>query len=512
MANPTAKLTTRQALDAWDQYRINVSRETPLPRETPSEKVNRIERLEANPEEWIKYHFPHYAYAEPASFHKAAFRRLLKKNRCYDVRAWSRELAKSTRSMLEFLYIALVTKKAKNLILVSHNESNAQDLLMPFAINLESNQRLINDYGTQKGFSNWEKGNYKTRNGISMRAVGGGQSPRGSRNEHSRPDYIIIDDLDNDKICKNPDLVRERWHWVEQALIPTISVSGNYWIVFNGNIIAPVCVMKFAIDKAKQLPEIGHVSIVNIRDADGKSTWPDKNSEPDIDDILSLISYISQQKEYFNNPIVEGTTFKKITWGKVPPLTQYKYLVNYGDPSYKETKKSDYKAGVLVGEKDGKFYVITAFVQQSTMEKFLGFFYDVRDMVTGKASLYSMMEAGSLQDVFFTRIIMPIIITIGKIRGHLSLAPDHRAKTDKFTRIESTLQPLNDSGRLIFNEQEKDNPNMRTLEEQFLAITPELSGHDDGPDATEGAVSYIQTKLSTYTAKAGSFRRRGKKF
>ena len=37
---------------------------------------------------------------------------------------------------------------------------------------------------------------------------------------------------------------------------------------------------------------------------------------------------------------------------------------------------------------------------------------------------------------------------------------------------------------------------MRRLEEQFKAIEPKLSAHDDGPDAVEGAVWIINNKLA----------------
>ena len=57
------------------------------------------------------------------------------------------------------------------------------------------------------------------------------------------------------------------------------------------------------------------MDIINIRDKDGKSTW-DKNSEGDVDKILSLVSTASAQKEYFNNPLSEGDVFTEMTWGQ----------------------------------------------------------------------------------------------------------------------------------------------------------------------------------------------------
>ena len=39
--------------------------------------------------------------------------------------------------------------------------------------------------------------------------------------------------------------------------------------------------------------------------------------------------------------------------------------------------------------------------------------------------------------------------------------PDEDKKTDKATRIEADLEPLDREGMLIFNEAEKDNPHMK---------------------------------------------------
>ena len=71
-------------------------------------REQRIIRLEADPEEWFRYYFPQYAFAPPAAFHKEATKRVLEHPEWYEVRMWSRELAKSTRTMMEVLYLTLV--------------------------------------------------------------------------------------------------------------------------------------------------------------------------------------------------------------------------------------------------------------------------------------------------------------------------------------------------------------------------------------------------------------------
>ena len=61
-------------------------------------------------------------------------------------------------------------------------------------------------------------------------------------------------------------------------------------------------------------------------------------------------------------------------------------------------------------------------------------------------------------------------------------------------RIESLLEPLHRNGKLYLNEDEKDNPGMKKLDEQFVAFAPGSRAHDDGPDAVEGAIWIINGK------------------
>lgn len=486
------KQIDRIALRDWEAYRNNLVKATSIDlSESEADKQKRIARLEANPEEWFNYYFPNYYKCKPAKFHIQATRRLLKNKRWYEVRAWSRELAKSARSMMEVLYLAL-TGEVKNVLLISNSEDNAIRLITPFRINLESNLRIINDYGMQQQPGKWEAGEFVTRQGVSFRALGAGQSPRGTRNEDRRVDFILIDDFDTDEECRNQRIINQKWQWLEQALMPTVSISGSYRILFNGNIIAKDCCITRAIQKAR------HADIINIRDSRGRSVWPEKNSEADIDQFLRMVSYASAQKEFFNNPITEGTVFRELRWDKVPPLHRFKFLVAYGDPapSNRENKDSCYKFAGLVGALDGCFYVITCFLDHVTNARFIEWFYDLEDYVGGKTQVYNYIENNSLQDPFYQQVLYPLVIELGRKRGrYLFISPDERKKPDKFSRIEGTLEPLNRAGKLIFNIDERSNPHMQRLEEQFKAVDPQLNSHVDGPDGVEGAVWLANTKL-----------------
>ena len=488
------RLTTqdRLALDNWNELVASVREHSDInPTDTETEIRQRRERLEKNDEEWFKYYFAMYCTCESAAFHKKATGRMMRNNRWYEVRAWSRELAKSARSMMEISKLAL-TKKIRNVLLISNSADNAERLLLPFMANFEENQRIIQDYGQQKKPGAWETGEFTCMCGCSFRAIGAGQSPRGTRNKNFRPDFILVDDIDTDEECRNPERIKTKWKWLEEALIPTMSVSGNYRILFNGNIIAPDCCIKRAIEKATELKAkgIGHVDIINIRDRNGISVWPEKNSEEDIDLFLSLVSEAARQKEFFNNPVAEGEIFKDIVYGKVPALSKFRFLVIYGDPAPGEnrTKKSSTKAVFLLGKLAGKLYVIKGFLGRETNATFIEWYIRLLEFVNGKTNVYCYMENNKLQDPFFQQVFKPLV---AKVRREQKIAlfirGDEEKKTDKATRIEANLEPLNREGNLILNEAERDNPHMKELEDQFKLFTLTMRYPADGPDAVEGA-------------------------
>lgn len=97
------------------------------------------------------------------------------------------------------------------------------------------------------------------------------------------------------------------------------------------------------------------------------------------------------------------------------------------------------------------------------------------------------MENNKLQDPFFQQVFQPIVRRIRRERKiSLYITGDEEKKTDKATRIEANLEPLNREGNLVLNEAEKDNPHMKRMAEQFKLFNLQLTYPADGPDCVEG--------------------------
>ena len=487
------KAQDKKAVKDWLAYLEDIKSSTTVD-ETMSYADIQIHKaqLERDPMEWMTFFFPKYAAFPFAGFQRKAVKRIVEHDEWFEVLSWSRGLAKSTITMMVVIYLALTGKK-RNIILTSNSKDNAIRLLDPYRANLEANGRIQAYYGEQQSLGAWKEDEFITKGGIAFRAIGAGQSPRGSRNEALRPDVFLVDDFDTDEDCRNVDIIDKRWEWWERALYPCRDTARPTLTIFCGNIIAKDC----CVVRAAKMAD--HHDVVNIRDKNGKSTWPEKNSEESIDLALSKISTKAQQGEYFNNPIAEGQVFKNCVFGAVPPLKKFRFLVVYGDPAPGEnkSKNSSTKAAWLCGRLNGNLYGIKGHLDRGLNAEFIDWYFQLNEYVGGEVPVYNYMENNKLQDPFFQQVFKPLLLKRREEKGEqIHIAPDEKKKTDKATRIEANLEPLDRNGALIFNVKEQDNPDMQRLVDQFKLFTLQLKYPADGPDCIEGANRILLDKMS----------------
>lgn len=95
---------------------------------------------------------------------------------------------------------------------------------------------------------------------VSFMALGAGQSPRGNRNEALRPDFILVDDIDTDEETRNPERIKTKWAWIEKALLPTLSVSGNTASSSMATSLPEIIIITRAMEQADRS------DVINIRD------------------------------------------------------------------------------------------------------------------------------------------------------------------------------------------------------------------------------------------------------
>ena len=488
----------RKKKQEWDDYLKDIANATPVEVDlSEAEKARKKAKLEKDPVEWIKYFFPNYAKYDFAPFQLKAIRRLINNDDWFEVLSWSRELAKSTIVMFVVLYRVL-TGRNHNVILASATQDAAIRLLRPYKANLEANGRLRAFYGELVGKHTWTDSEFVLSTGASFLGIGAGNAPRGSRAEAVRPDILLLDDFDTDADCRNKTILDKKWEWWEEAFYPTKSVSEPTLIIFCGNLIAKdTCV-------ARAGAKADHHDIVNLVDKDGNSSWPQKNKPEHIARIRKQISTKAYQQEYMNNPVSEGKIFKNLPLGKVPSLKKFRFIVVYGDPAYsnsKADKKNSTKAVTAMGFLKGTYYILKAFCAHASNDEYIEWFYTLKSILGDSVPVYFIQENNTLQNPFFEQVFMPMVREKNALKGeNLYIRGDDRKKGDKATRIEANLEPVDREGRLVFNEDEKDNPHMMELMDQFKMFELHLPYCADGPDCVEGGKYTIDQKMREVSA------------
>lgn len=476
--------------------------------ESPVQKGKRIKRLLKDYPAFCEYYFPHYlTHVDPvtgaqrvthnAPFHNEAAARIRKDRNIKEVLKWPRAHAKSTHLDVFIPLWLKALGEVHFMVVVGKSEDSAQELLSSLQAELEFNKRYIEDFGEQKSTGDWSEGYFITKDSCVFKALGRGQSPRGLRYMERRPDYIVIDDLDDDELCRNPSRVEDLYSWVKEALFGALDLGRGRFLM-AGNLISKNSVLQ----KMCENEEVT-VSQINAVDAEGNPVWKEKWTKEEAKSAARFMGYYAWNKEYMHNPIIAGKIFKHewIQYKRLPGIDKYDAVVLYIDPSLKPKTTNDYKACRLWGKMGHEFHLIDCWVRQDTVKAMVRWCYDLYEKLGDNAAKVRwLMEANFIQDT-----LLDEFTTEGDIRGYqLPIAGDYRKKPDKLERIQN-ITPLWERGFVFYNEALRNTPDMQAGIDQTLALCKGSSAHDDAPDADEGAIWKLQreTRQSTFTPMMG---------
>jgi hypothetical protein len=537
-----ASYKDKEAQRDWDAHKKSIEQSTVINSDEDFvAKKTRIQDLlkDGNHLAFLQYYFPHYCSAGFGDFQTNFLNYIVEKDRAYCVNKWSRDHAKSVTVILAALYLKF-KKKASNLILASHTETNATELLAPLRLELEANQRLINDFGKQQSLGNWTNERIVTNDGFSARAIGAGQSPRGTRNEEARPDIIICDDIDTEEVCRNPKRLRELWEWVAGSLFGCFSIKGRKRFIIVGNKIGKDCIIDRAIKECDFTQQIDIITkgpidkkyIAEIekelqaaissslgggarkggggRSADAdlkvhreclkyaqlgyKPTWHQRFTLFECVYMIMKMGTRMSQREYFNNPTSEGSTFKTkwMQFKQLPPMRQYKKLVAYLDPGFKKTETSDSKCLILVGMISGEIHIRKVYCGKASIEEMIEWCYSMHEYIKIHNASYRL----KMEEVFLQSLLYKDFAAAGQKKYPLPVSGDTRKKPDKDARIEAMSGHF-ERGTVYFDIEIEPDHHTQALIEQFLNFEPGVKSLKDGPDAFEGAVHLLEQGFFT---------------
>ncbi len=483
--------------------------------ETAEQRSKRIKELlkPQNFEKACRYYFGHYIDADFAWFHKQAGKEILTNNDLMAALEWPREHAKS---VIIDVFIPMILKargELTGMLLASETDAKAAVLLGDLQAELMENKLFIADFGEQRTIGSWSEGHFTTTDGIGFWSFGIGQNPAGVRKAANRPNYGVVDDAANKRRSKNQDRIKADVDWVLGDFLGCLAIKASR-VVFANNRTCKNDLMAHLVGDVKEGDPIReglkHIKVYATEDPvthkklliedGGVPSWKERYTVEMLQKRMRKMGLRNAMRNFYHEDMADGDIFKDedLPWSPILALDQYEALITYNDPSYKDT--GDTKAIVLVGKSGSKYDIIWAWVRHASRKAMVQAHYLIDDVVHGKTNIVGSgivrgkrevncrhyIEANFIQEDLY----MAEYKKEGNARNRqLRIRGDKRAKPDKTGRIED-LTPIAESGCLRFNEKLRKDQDMITLREQFLAFP---NGHDDGPDAVEGAI-YLLNK------------------
>jgi predicted phage terminase large subunit-like protein len=500
----------KRQYEAWLKEKQAIINTNPLHKETDEQKQKAVAKALTDFNYFCKRYFKHLASSDFGWFHKKAAQEIIDKKDIVAVLEWPREHAKSILADVMLPLFLKANGQLTGMMIASANEKKAATLLGDIQAELMFNKQFINDFGEQYSLGNWQDGHFVTSDGIGFWAFGRGQSPRGTRKSDKRPNYCVVDDIDDAVIVRNEARVMEAVDWILGDLYGAMPNKASRLIIAGNRIHKKGILAHMVGDIEPNDPkrkDIYHSKVFALENPrthkkdlseKGKPAWKENYTREQIIKKMNRQGSRIGLREFFHEHIVDGKIFKPnhLPWIEPLNLSAYDKLITYNDPSYKGTKTSDYKAIVLIG-KTGRYYdIIDVFCRQCTTSEMVRGHYNIADQIPDKLYCRHYMEANFIQDLMLEEYWRE-----GESRGKtMRIRGDHRSKPNKEARIEN-LSPFTEQGFIRFNKNLKHSPDMQSLIDQFLAFPD--GEHDDGPDAVEGGV-YLLNQRSGGKAKKSS--------
>ena len=474
-------LTNKEFEKKIQELISNIKRETVLFPDDSAEKQRiRKEKAETDPFFFYATYFPHYIKCKSGKMHHVMDDATNVIGDIVGVAAF-RGSGKTTQlAVLKPIYMSLHDKIKFN-PQIAQSDMLAMERTEAIRCEFLYNKRLINDYGNQLPLSSQAVGDFTIKQGCRFLALGYKTGIRGKTNGPHRPDYIVIDDLEDHKAL-NPRIAQEKLQFVTEEAYGAMD-DGNGTVVWLGNLTH----QKSALNLFKKSTENGKNpgrKWLCFKADDGKfnPTWPEKFTKESLLRIYRAVGKFGFERHYRMNPVIEGLTFKD-EWfkyyepGELPKV--FDVIATYCDPSLGEKTSSDYKAIITIGLAKKKYWVLDIYLRKASIFQMLVHLYRMHKKYDGILGM---------EDNFWQIILWDFLAPLTRKFKYILPLRGITNKINKQQRIES-ITPYFEWGNILW-------PVLET--EEFLLLKDQFLGfpsypNDDGPDACEGAIKLVKT-------------------
>lgn len=215
-------------------------------------------------------YFPHYVRAAPSTLHEYFFERVPQVMRTRgnrDATAAPRGEAKTTwLGIILFVWMALYRKRHYPVVIMDAVEQ-ALETLESIKAELEFNPRIRNDFPEAAGEGRvWKIGVVVTRTDVKIEAFGAGKRIRGRRHGPHRPDFVLLDDIENDENVRQVAQRDKLEQFIDKTVIPLGGADDSIDVWIIGTVLR----LDSVLDRKLRNP------LWRSRRFQGLVSWPDR--------------------------------------------------------------------------------------------------------------------------------------------------------------------------------------------------------------------------------------------
>lgn len=264
------------------------------------------EEYKHNPLAWGKIHFPHHFRSTSPAFHMKIMDECLA-NRYLAIQA-PRESAKSTIAAFLYVIHCVAFKKKRHIVILQNTFKKAKETLNTIKNEFKENDKLKRQHGVTVFRDAEGDSILKHPDGFKTRLFCTGYeqmgSVRGEKFGAYRPDLIVLDDLEDDDMVRNPERRQNLMDNFDDAIVPAKDMETGQ-IIAIGTILHDDCLMSKLVspDYYKEYRKLFYVALFNDRiTKKERSLWEQKWSVADLKEIQRT-KPSKFAKEYQGDPV-----------------------------------------------------------------------------------------------------------------------------------------------------------------------------------------------------------------
>ena len=467
------------------------------------------EKFKQSPLIFGYFYFPHHFRLDPPKFHITILNEVPKSQ--FLAIAAPRGSSKTTLIMFLTPMHWIVFRKKRCIVLACNTFKKAASALDTLKKEFKENKQLRKHYGIKIVKDAEGDSTFRHKDGFEVHIVCKGAeqlgSIRGEKFGAYRPDAILVDDLEDDEMVKNPERRESLRELYDDALMPSVDISTDFNVFVLGTILHDDSLMARLVSPRhyKEYTKFRGQALL-VRDGKEVSLWEDKWS----------VKWLKTEekrnpsrfaKEFQNDPVSgKEARFNKDQF-RHWQMEDMQYILFNRDGTISSKGSMDTcKAAIGVDlawseRKDADSCVLIPVYLTPFNDLLVDTYIDEKGMrpdrfaellFTMELKLKAITKSGvpvGFEKAMLEKVTQWILKAEMRKRNHWLITKELKWETDKITRIETVLQPKY-ANNIVYHKQ-----GMGDLEYQLLRFP---SGtHDDIIDALQGAIRLLEYPKQT---------------